>query len=191
MATTARTFCFYQSCATHALRYDSVQQRISVRGENFTRVSVCVFSRQALPATAYKAAIKALDGPDYCTAALELAREARAKLGDSAEVHVGRELMFTMEIHDLYRWFIPVCGLPFYSCSCQDLVWNSMNSHAAQVPSRSNGMDGAIAGVVTSPMHLVTLYVQMRASAHPPLTQPAEGAQNTTVPSSMLLLRGA
>lgn len=118
--------CSDQSCATHALRYDSVQQRISVRSENLARASVvCVFSRQALPATAYKAAIKALEGPDNCTAALELAREARAKLGDSAEVHVGRELMYTMEIHDLYRWFIPFCGLSYYSCSYQDLVCNT------------------------------------------------------------------
>lgn len=35
--------------------------------------------------SAYKAAVKALDGPD-CTVALGMAREARSKLGDSAEV---------------------------------------------------------------------------------------------------------
>lgn len=34
---------------------------------------------------AYKAAVKALDGPD-CSVALNMAREARSKLGDSAEV---------------------------------------------------------------------------------------------------------
>lgn len=42
-------------------------------------------SEQAVPIPAYKAAVKALDGPD-CSVALEMAREARSKLGDSAEV---------------------------------------------------------------------------------------------------------
>lgn len=39
-----------------------------------------------VPVAAYRAAVKVLNGPGCCLAALDLAREARLKLGDSAEV---------------------------------------------------------------------------------------------------------
>lgn len=47
---------------------------------------------QDVPIVAYKAAVKALDGPD-CLAALDMAREIRSKLGDSTNVSwgLGRE----------------------------------------------------------------------------------------------------
>ncbi|CAM9582526.1 unnamed protein product, partial [Laminaria digitata] len=42
-------------------------------------------SGQMVPVAAYRAAVKVLNGPGCCLAALDLAREARLKLGDSAE----------------------------------------------------------------------------------------------------------
>lgn len=54
-------------------------------------VTSCFASEQAVPLLAYKAAVRALDGPG-CLEALEMAREARSKLGDSAEVDtMGKE----------------------------------------------------------------------------------------------------
>lgn len=50
----------------------------------------CSRSRQAVPLSAYEAAVKALDGPD-CSVALELAREVRSKLGDSTEVRLNEK----------------------------------------------------------------------------------------------------
>ena len=40
---------------------------------------------QVVPVAAYRAAVKVLNGPGCCLAGLDLAREARTKLGDSAE----------------------------------------------------------------------------------------------------------
>ncbi|CAM9957871.1 unnamed protein product [Scytosiphon promiscuus] len=51
-----------------------------------------------VPMMAYKAAVKALDGPDH-TAALEMARRARSKLGDSAE-----------DLGELYTLVMKQCG---------------------------------------------------------------------------------
>ena len=63
------------------------------------------------------AAVKALNGPGLCSAALEMAWEARSKLGASAEVRLCSQAMVT-EHQGEYRFERDLRGSQPYQTEC-------------------------------------------------------------------------